>query len=300
MATTALTATETAIQTALQAAEAYFAPGDGDVFVPTPAAGGHWGESLISGPAVAGLAAYGVEREFGQPGFVMARFTVDLIKPARQVPTRIQTRLVRDGRRVRYAECDVIQDDWIVARATSVQYRLSEAPPGAEWSSDQTFAAPPAAEGEGLLVGSDPAGWSVLGAEHQNTAPKRAYYRGVEVVSGTELSPFVRAVVVAEAAANMVINLGTRGIGYINGDLTVSMSRVPGSEFIGVQGDSRFASAGVSVGTATLFDSAGAFGTVMVTSLANPAARIDFAGTARTDAPGAELFGETPARGSAS
>ncbi|MFZ4372956.1 MAG: acyl-CoA thioesterase domain-containing protein [Mycobacterium sp.] len=279
--------------TTIETSTTYFVADGDNSFQPTPAAGGHWGESLISGPAVAGLAARALERDYGQTGFTPARFTIDLLKPARQVPTRTQTRLIREGRRVRYAECDVIQGDWIVAHATAVQYLTSEAPPGDEWSTEPVFTAPEIGQERGMLVGSASAGWSVLGAEHQNTATKRAYYRGVDVVVGEELSPFVRSVIVAEAAANMVINLGTRGIGYINGDLTISMSRLPRSEFIGVQGDSRFAAEGVAVGTATLFDEAGPFGTAMVTSIANPAAQIDFAGAARTDAPGSELFGES-------
>lgn len=269
---------------------AYFVAADDGAFHPTPAAGGHWGESLISGPAVAGLAARALETDAGRPGLRFARITVDLLKPARQVPTRTQTRVIRDGRRVRYAECDVIQGDWIVARATAVMYRTTEAPPGREWTSEPEFTGPQGARGDVLHVGSAPAGWSVLGAEHQNTAPKRAYYRGVDVVAGEELSGFVRAVVVAEAAANMVINLGTRGIGYINGDITVSLARSPESEFLGVRADTRFAADGVAIGTATLFDDAGPFGTVMITSLANPGAQIDFDDAARTAAPGAELF----------
>jgi hypothetical protein len=276
----------------IETATAYFVPGDDNTFKPTPAASGHWGESLLSGPAVAGLAARALEHDFGQAGFTPARFTIDLLKPARQTPTRTQTRLIREGRRVRYAECDVIQGDWIVARATAVQYLTSEAPPGDEWTTEPVFTAPADAGYDGMLVGSDQAGWSALGATHQNTAPKRAYYRGVDVVVGEKQSPFVRAVVVAEAAANMVINLGTCGIGYINGDLTVALSRLPRGESLGVQGDSRFAAEGVSVGTATLFDEAGPFGTATVTSIANPAAQIDFAGAARTEAPGAELFGK--------
>lgn len=276
--------------TSVTTAEAYFTSSGDNVYQPTAAAGGHWGASLLSGPAVAGLAARAIERDFGRSGFLPARVTIDLVKPARQAPTRTRTRLIREGRRVRYAECDVIQGDWIVARATAVMYRTSEAPPGHEWTTRPAFTAPEGPHGDGLFVGSDPAGWSVLGAEHQNTAPKRAYYRGVAVVGGEDLTAFVRSVIVAEAAANMVLNLGTKGIGYINGDLTVSISRLPRSEFLGVQGDSRFAADGVSVGTATLFDDAGPFGTVMATSLANPAAQIDFAGDSRTAAPGSELF----------
>lgn len=269
---------------------AYFVSTSDDNFEPTPVAGGHWGESLISGPAVAGLAAYALERDFGQDGYLPARFTIDLIKPARQIATRVQTRLTRDGRRVRYAECDVLQGDWIVARATAVQYRTSTAPPGQEWNPEVPSVVPKDAWGDDILVGSDGAGWGVLGAAQQNTSRKQACYRGVDVIAGQTVSPFVRAVIVAEAAANMVINLGTEGIGYINGDLSVSLSRLPRTEFIGVQGDTRSAFEGVSVGTATLFDADGPIGTAMVTALANPAAQIDFTGAARTEAPGAELF----------
>jgi hypothetical protein len=279
--------------TAQQSATAYFVDLGDNVFAPTAAAGGHWGPGLISGPAVAGIAARAVERDYGQAGFIVARFTIDLMKPARQVPTRTQTRLIREGRRVRYVECDVLQGDWIVARATAVQYLQSEAPAGQEWAPGAPqFQAPQGADDDTLSVGSDSAGWSVFGVEHQNTDRKRAYYRGVDVVAGEALTPFVRSAVVAEAAANMVINMGTHGIGYINGDLTISLSRLPRSAFLGVQGDTRTATDGISIGTATLFDEQGPFGTLLVTALANPAAQIDFAGKSRTQAPGAELFGQ--------
>jgi hypothetical protein len=43
-----------------------------------------------------------------------------------------------------------------------------------------------------------------------------------------------------------------------------------------VQADSHWARDGVAVGTATLFDECGAFGSGMTTSVSNPAARIDF------------------------
>ena len=48
--------------------------------------------------------------------------------------TTLDVRVVRDGRRVRAAECDVVQDGRIVARATLVQYRRSSAPPCREWT----------------------------------------------------------------------------------------------------------------------------------------------------------------------
>lgn len=269
---------------------AYFTAAGKNTFEPTPSAAGYWGEGLLSGPAVAGLAAHTLEQRYGDPDFQPARFTIDLLKPARQMPIRVQTRVIRDGRRARYTECDVLQGDWIVAQATLVQYRRSTAPQGTGWTTTAEFTPPTGAAGDVVFVGSDQAGWSPMGEQHQNTSRKRAYYRGLEVIDGEEATPFVRAVIAAEAATNLVAHLGTAGIGYINGDLTVALSRLPVSEFIGVQADSQWAADGVSVGSATMFDDAGPFGTAMVTSLANPAARIDFAEGTTVEAPGAELF----------
>ena len=76
--------------------------------------------------------------------------------------------------------------------------------------------------------------------------------------------------------SSLVTNLGTAGIGYINGDLTVALSRLPVGDYIGVQADSHWCADGVSVGSATLFDDRGPFGIGMVTAIANPAAQIDF------------------------
>lgn len=269
---------------------AYFTIGADGSFAPTAAAGGHWGESILSGPAVAGLAAWSLERDFGESGFLPARFTINLMRPARKEPLQVKTRALRHGRRARYGDCEVLQGDDLVATAVVVLYQQSEAPEGQQWSPAVEFYPPLDHEGDDLVVGSDAAGWGELVARHQNVSRKRAYYRGLDVIAGQPATPFVRAVVVAEATTNMVVNLGTDGIGYINGGLTVLLYRTPRGEGLGVQGDRQFAADGVAIGSTTLFDDDGPVGIASITALANPAARINFTGTARNDAPGAELY----------
>lgn len=257
-----------------RAPDHFFASGDG-VFLPTESALSRWGADLLNGPAVVGLAARCLEIDYAAEGFRPTRFTADLFRAARRVPTTVSTRLVRAGRRVRNAECDVIQDGALVARATMVQYRCSTAPPGEEWVAEQSFEPPAQASGSVYLVGSDDAGWSASGAQHQNLSRKRVYHRTAEVVGGELASPFVRAVVAAEATS-LVTNLGTAGIGYINGDLTAAFARLPIGDYVGVQADSHWCADGIAVGSATLFDDLGPFGTGMVTAVANPAAQVDF------------------------
>lgn len=256
--------------------DAHFVQSEPDRFQPTRFAQSHWGEDHLNGPALVGLAARALECAFGLPEFLPARLTVDLFKAARGVPTMTKVALVRDGRRVRNSECELVQDGVTVAHATLVQYRLSEPPRGQEWTGQARFEPPATLDADRMTyIGSDAAGWSRSIAEHQNASRKRFMNRTITVVQGQQNSPFVRAAMAAEGTS-LVTNLGTAGVGYINGDLTVALSRLPGDEWIGVQADSHLAADGVAVGASTLFDSAGPFGTGLVTAISNPAAQIDF------------------------
>jgi hypothetical protein len=255
---------------------AHFTVTESGDFLPTPFAQSHWGGDHLNGPAVVGLAAWALELHHGSPDFMPTRLTVDLFRAARGAATTVVTRLVRDGRRVRSAECELCQGGTAVARATLLLYRRSAAPPGRLWTAPVSFPIPPSVDDAVLtLVGSDDRGWSGLPVEHQNESRKRFYNQAIEVVAGEKNSQFIRAVMAAEATS-LVTNLGTRGIGYINGDLTVALARLPVGDWIGVQADSHWASNGIAVGTATLFDETGPFGSGMTTAVSNPGAQIDF------------------------
>jgi acyl-Coa thioesterase superfamily protein/acyl-CoA thioesterase superfamily protein len=250
-----------------------------DTFLPTPNAQSSWGPDHLNGPALVGLAATTLHRRYGDEDFLPARLTVDLFKRARNLPTVVSTRLVRDGRRVRNAECEVLQDGVAVVRATMVQYRSSAPPRGEEWSAAPDFPRPPIDESRFMYTGSDAGGWSDAVAEHQNASRKRSLDKPIDVVAGTRNAPFVNAAMAAEHTS-LVTNLGSAGIGYINGDLTVAIARLPRDEWIGVQADSHWTGDGIAVGTATLFDGDGPFGTGMVTAISNAMAQIDFTSNA--------------------
>ena len=254
----------------------HFSQTEQDTFVPSAYAQSHWGPDHLNGPALVGLAARALETSFGDPDFLPSRLTVDLFKAARGVPTITKLALVRGGRRVRNSECELVQDGVTVARATLVQYRMSVPPRGEEWVSPAEFPRPSQRdESRGIGIGSDDIGWTGGIADHQNASRKRFINRTIDVVDGDRNTPFVRAAMAAEGTS-LVTNLGTAGVGYINGDLTVALARLPRDEWIGVQADSHWAADGISVGTATLFDSEGAIGSGMVTAVSNPSAQIDF------------------------
>jgi hypothetical protein len=260
----------------MSARPAHFSQIAPDQFLPTSNAQSHWGEDYLNGPALVGLVARTLEEAYGLDDFMPARLTVDLFKAAHGVETTATTRLVRDGRRVRNSECELIQEGVVVVRAILVQYRRSAPPRGEEWSASMDFTPPPDVDGAQVTyMGSDDGGWSHVIADHQNTSRKRFLNRTVDVVSGTKNTPFVNAAMAAEGTS-LVTNLGSAGVGYINGDLTVALARLPLDDWIGVQADSHWVADGVGIGTATLFDYAGAFGSGTVTAISNPAAQIDF------------------------
>lgn len=268
-----------AAASALGIRPAYFVQQANGSFRPTTSAAASWSDGVLSGQSIAGLAASTLERKYGAVGYLPARLTLDLLKPARAVPTYTQTRLIRHGHRMRTAECDIVQNDWIVARATLLQYRQTQAGSVDEqWESAMSVIADDHVVDRALHVDRDGTGWSPMGLRHIDAGRKRAYYGGLDAVAGLPATPFVRSAVVAEAAANLVTNIGASEIGYINGDLTVALTRLPRGVFIGVQADSHFSENGVSVGSATLFDDAGAFGSSMVTAMANPVSRMDPSG----------------------
>ena len=88
---------------------AFFTEEDGH-YLPLPLARSLWGADTLTGPAVCGIAARAAETAYGRDGFRPARFTVDLFKVARGLPTRTVARVLRDGGRIRVVEVDVLQD----------------------------------------------------------------------------------------------------------------------------------------------------------------------------------------------
>src|SRR4029077_10262893 len=164
---------------------AHFTLTEGGAFMPTPFAQSHGGDDHLNGPAVVGLAARALENHCGASDFMTARFTADLFRAARNIPTTIDVRIVRDGRRVHSAECDVVQEARTVTRATLVQYRRSSAPPGHEWPAPTSFVQPPPPDDSiQPFVGSDEVGWTRSPAAHQNDSRKRFYNNGIKCLRG--------------------------------------------------------------------------------------------------------------------
>jgi hypothetical protein len=252
----------------------------GDRFVPEPLAVSQWSSDQVVGPAVCGLLAHVLEVEHGGDGFAPVRLTVDMFAPARMRPLSVATTRMRDGNRIRVADAVLSNESTPVARATVVMLRPSEQPPGRIWTRERQPAPPPLevappADGPGVpWFASDSGGeWAQSFGAHENASRKRTWQHPMDVMVGEAASPFVRAALVGEQTS-MVTNWSDAGIGFINTDLTLALARMPVGRELGVEADNHLSRDGVAVGTATLFDRDGAFGSSMVTAVANAGRQI--------------------------
>lgn len=264
---------------------AFFEREPGNLFAPTRYSRSLWGPATLSGPPVCAIAARAAEVEFCPDGFRAARFTIELFKAARETTTSTRGRLIRDGGRIKVAEVDVVQEvdgaAIVVARSTSVFVKETSTPPGERWIPADDDFRPPTAADDDLFpwFGSDDEHgeplWDQSMSNHQNGRRKRLWTRAVATVVDEQPSPFERAVISGESTS-LVCNWGSTGIGFINCDLTVGLSRLPVGSRIGVEAVSHTESDGISMSCAHLYDVHGQFGVGMVTGVNNAAAEIDF------------------------
>jgi hypothetical protein len=120
---------------------------------------------------------------------------------------------------------------------------------------------------------SESAGPSNDLSEWRHGGQKYAWVRDVKpLVGGEAVSPFVRAAMAGDVTSSLT-HSSASGLNYINADYTLTLSRLPDGEYIGLAGLTHYSHAGVATGTATLFDHLGPIGTGVATGLANPGFR---------------------------
>lgn len=272
----------------------FFTRDDSGRFLPTEMAQSLWGPDSLNGPAVCGLAAHSVECEHGRDGWRPARFTIELFKNARRLPTTVRTRVERSGGRILVVAFAIVQHDddsadsgeSLVAQGMTVFLKEGVSPPGARWSqpeSERTFFPPEVDAGDGTPRFGGPDGWSSSMAGQQQAHRHRMWSRPIAVIPDAALTAFQRAVIAGESTSLMT-NWGEGGIGFINCDLTVALARLPEGDRVGVEATSHLEADGIGVGSAALFDTHGQFGLGTVTAVENSRAFIDFAENPR--APG--------------
>ncbi len=241
----------------------------GDVLVPNRQAESGWAPNTLMGRYLAGLVAWGAERD-AEPDMQPARLTVDMFRPPMMGSTRVETAIVRSGRRIRVVDAEVEVDGVVVCRGNVVFLRRGESPDGQRWVPEPSMLPSP----EGLepmtkagialpwdqrTVGS----WGVPGKQRTLWVTETERF-----IDGEPLSPFVRVALAADSA-NGTLNAGADGLGFINADLTMTLGALPRGVWIGLEPVSRVEADGIGVGVVDVYDGDRRIGQVSMTALAD-------------------------------
>ena len=253
-------------------------------FEPTPIAAGLWSPDTIHGVAASGLLAKAMEEELGDDALIPARYHVDLVRPARMVPTRGRVTTVRSGSRLALLDAELVQDspdgdEVVCSRAAATFLRPTDATAGEVWGSHDRGTPPPlefAPETDEPHVPwfRSKKGWSQTFSDHQNAGRHATWQTALPTVAGERMTPFQAVASIADATS-MVTHWGAGGIEYINTDISLALARLPQGVQVGLRTLDHVSADGVAVGTAEVFDRAGTIGTATVTALANTRRTVD-------------------------
>ncbi|MCP5029762.1 MAG: thioesterase family protein [Actinomycetia bacterium] len=245
-------------------------------FMPGPDAVGPWAPDMLHGRFLGGLAARSIELEFVEPGWRVARLTVDMFRPAGLQFTELTLRVVRQGRRIRVVDALLTVGDHEVASVRAIILVEGPPPPGTIWQAERWESpAPESLPRPEPRPGDDPDTdpvWDFRiheGGFRSNDRTRVWTNDSGHLLDDEPLSPLVRAALSADLASPLA-NGSEAGIGYINGDYTLAMARYPQGSWVGLETTTHLAADGIAVGAMTLYDTDGPFGTSTTTALANP------------------------------
>ncbi|HEX3462042.1 MAG TPA: thioesterase family protein [Acidimicrobiales bacterium] len=262
---------------------------NGETLVPRAHAHSARSVDFLHGRLLAGLLARSVEARIDDPDRQCARLTVDLFRPTPLGPVEVTASTFRQGRRIQVIDAVVASaspsggDPVVTARASATVLRRGETPPGevwtpTEWTLPGPEAIPPPGADEARLLPWDIRACGPSGLVSADRV--QVWVRDPRpLVEGEAVTGLVRAAMVADAA-NPFANAGTRGLRYINTDITLLLRRPPRSEWIGFEVASHLAQRGIAIGQCTLYDEDGAIGSSSVTAIAQEPLGRDIAKTA--------------------
>lgn len=252
---------------------------DGDLFVPTEHTRGPWDPRAQHGGAPSALLARCVEHAESSLPMETARITVELVRPVPvDEPVRVQTRVLRPGRKVQLVEAVMsTRDGTELCRAVALRIRTLDAPPS--YHGEEGIAMPPPPE-EGVVqqgVGGDKA-FAVSGVEMR-------FVRGIfmqpgaatvwirlrmPVLPGEQPSGMQRACAAADFG-NGVSSIYEWGRTlFINPDLTVYLARQPVGKWVCIEATTHPGDRGRALAESRLFDREGLVGRSLQALLVEP------------------------------
>ncbi|MFL5901395.1 MAG: thioesterase family protein [Solirubrobacterales bacterium] len=248
--------------------EAFYERSGGDGFVASELTRGPWDPGAQHAGPPSALLGRELERFDGDGSFQVGRVVFEILRPVPIGPVRIESRVLRPGKKVQLVEASLLGEAGELMRATAWLLRRSELelPDGAVAAD-----APPPGPEQGLVPEFFPTGQDVgyhtamelkaVAGAFLELGPATFWLRMRQpLVAGEEPSPLQRALVAADVGNGISAVLDYRDYVFINVDLTVHFERMPEGEWVCVDAVTRPQPTGIGSAESVLSDQRGRIG----------------------------------------
>ena len=249
---------------------------DDNRVVTSPDAAGPWAPDMQHGSAPAALVVWAAEAIPTPVPMVIARVTIDLMRPVPIAALTIETEVLREGRKIQLCAVRLRADGVVVVGATVLKVKTraltlphAVAPPPVELPGpDQSRLELPDFSSSPFVTGiSMRAAVGRFGVP----GPGALWYRvDRPLVEGAAVSQAMRAVVAADFCNGTSAVLDFRKWTFLNADLTVSMARPPVGAWILLEAESWIGPDGAGLAMGRLADEHGYFGRVVQSLVIEP------------------------------
>lgn len=245
-----------------------FYEADGEVYVATELTRGPWDPGAQHAGPPAALLGRAFELMPESERFQIGRITFEILRPVPIATVRVETRVLRPGRRVQLVEAELSVDGQVLMRATAwrIEIVAVELPPAATGTPPPPPAPEQGGEAEFFPTAQEHGYHSAMDVRFvkggfMELGPATAWLRMRKpLVGGEEPTPLQRVLVAADVGNGISTELDYRRFVFVNVELTVHLERMPAGEWIGVDAVTLAQPTGVATAESVLYDGEGRIG----------------------------------------
>jgi Thioesterase-like superfamily len=241
---------------------------DNETAFTTDCAAGPWDAGLQHGGAPASLISWAAEKMPTREPMQVVRLTIDLLRPVPIAALRIQTEVLREGRKIQVCAVTLWHEQVAVVRATVLKVRAADVRLPDHVGEEKVLLPGPDAghEPEGLIGDTNNAfikglDLRVVKGEFRQPGPAAIWFRAHRaIVAGAPISALMRAAMTADFCNGTSAVLDFHEWTFINADVTLSLARMPVGEWILLDAETWLGTAGAGIAFAKIGDERGYFG----------------------------------------